>query len=289
MSADDEARARHLDNLNAVYRHLVEQEPVARPVAVATPTRAQPSRTGMWGLLVTVGLFAATKLKAVGALAGVAKFQTLGSMLLSVAAYATQWGFPFAVGFVLLIFVHELGHAIVLRWRGIAAGAPVFIPFVGAVIAMRGRPRNAYEEAEVGIGGPVLGTVGAWAVLVAALFTGSPFLGALAHVGLLINLFNLIPVSPLDGGRIAGVFSRPVWFLGYALGVTTFLVTRSPMLFLVLLVGLWTLVERLRHPVPGYDAVSSRKRWTMAGAYLGLIAAIGWTLAVASDVAAGTG
>src|SRR5262249_28585987 len=144
-----------------------------------------------------------------------------------IGVYATQWGWPFAVGFVLLIFVHELGHALVLRREGIRAGAPVFIPFVGAFITMQGMPRDAYVEAKVAIGGPVLGSIGAWAVLAVALASGQPFVAALGQAGILINLFNLVPVSPLDGGRIAGAFSRPFWLAGYAIGAFILLLTRS--------------------------------------------------------------
>ena len=116
-------------------------------------------------------------------------------------------GAPFAIGFVLLIFVHELGHALVLRRQGIPAGAPVFIPFLGAVIAMKGMPRNAWVEALVGIGGPALGTAGAVVCLAMGWLTGAPIWLALASTGFLLNLFNLLPISPLDGGRI-GIASQ---------------------------------------------------------------------------------
>src|SRR5207245_11385732 len=122
--------------------------------------------------------------------------------------YATIWGLPFAVGFVLLIFVHELGHALVMRQQGIPAGAPVFIPFVGAVIAMRGLPRDAYVAAVVAIGGPLLGSLGAAACLGGAVTTGARFWYALASTGFLINLFNLIPLYPLDGRLISAASSR---------------------------------------------------------------------------------
>jgi Zn-dependent protease len=220
----------------------------------------------------------AGKLKFLGFLGAALKFKTLGTMALSVAAYATQWGFPFALGFVLLIFVHELGHAIVLWKEKIPAGAPVFIPFVGAFIAMRGLPRNAYVEAKVAFGGPLLGSLGAWAVLAAGLAARVPLLAALGHTGILLNLFNLVPVSPLDGGRIAGAFTKSFWVAGYAVGVVALLLTRSPILFLVLLVGLWTLYQRWHHPVPGYDAISPGKRLVVAMGYLGLIVLLVATL-----------
>ena len=85
-----------------------------------------------------------------GLLAGLLKWKTLLTMLLSIGAYAVEWGWLFALGFVLLIFVHEMGHAVALRWEGIPAGPPIFIPFIGAFVAMQGRPRDAAVEASLG-------------------------------------------------------------------------------------------------------------------------------------------
>jgi Zn-dependent protease len=201
-------------------------------------------------------------------------------MILSIALYAIEWGVPFAVGFVLLIFVHECGHAIVLRREGIPSGAPVFIPFLGAVIAMRGLPRDAYVEAKVGLGGPVLGSLAAWAVLWAGHAAGSPMLVSIGHAGVLINLFNLVPVAPLDGGRIAGAFSRSVWLWGYAAGVLALLLTRSPLLLVVLAAGLFTLWRRWNHPVPGYHDIPPRSRLAVGVAYAALVAALALTLPV---------
>src|SRR5258708_38483 len=136
---------------------------------------------------------------------------------------------------------------------------------------MRGRPRDAFVEAKVGYGGPLLGSLGAWAVLAAGLALGRPQLVALGHVGIFLNLFNLIPISPLDGGRIAGAFSREFWIAGYALGLVALVVTRSPILLIVCVVGLITLIQRWRNPVPGYDALTRGQRLTVGVAYAGLL------------------
>jgi Zn-dependent protease len=279
LTPEEQAR-RRLENLRAV----MSGPPAAPPAgpAAQAPAGAAPhshrARNGVLGTLAAGALFLLGKLKFLGLLAGVLKLKTLATMLLSIAMYAAGWGWPFAVGFVLLIFVHELGHAIVLKREGIPAGAPVFIPFLGAFIAMKGRPRDAYVEAKVAIGGPVLGSLGAWAVLAAGLALERPFLVTLGHTGILLNLFNLIPVSPLDGGRIAGVFTRGFWLAGYALGVLALLATRSPILLLVLLVGLFTLWQRWRHPVPGYDQVPRGKRLAMGLAFAVLVLALVLTL-----------
>ena len=171
------------------------------------------------------------------ALKSIKYFGTAASMVVSIAAYALLFGWPFAVGFVLLIFVHELGHAVQLRREGVAAGAPVFIPFVGAVIAMREMPRNAAMEARVGIAGPILGSVGAGVVHAAALATGSDMLLALAFTGYFLNLFNLVPVSPLDGGRIAAALSPKLWAAGIAIMLLLFLARPNPVLLLIIIVG----------------------------------------------------
>jgi Zn-dependent protease len=285
--ADEEAR-RRLENLRAVLAGPAAPAPAARGPLPSVPDPAaggqdaggtsHGKRNGLLGGLGAVGVMLLGKLKVLGVLAGVLKLKTLASMVLSIALYATEWGVPFAAGFVLLIFVHECGHALALRREGIPAGAPVFIPFLGAFIAMRGMPRNAYVEAKVGIAGPVLGSLAAWAVLAAGLAFQVPMLTSLGHAGILINLFNLIPVSPLDGGRVAAAFSRGAWVVGYLVGAAALVATRSPLLLIVLLAGLFTLVQRWRHPVPGYHDIPPGSRYAMGAAYAALVLALALTL-----------
>jgi Zn-dependent protease len=265
---------RRLRNLQAVARHhaagrVGKGSGEAAAGQPASPWKRRLIALGPLGILLVVVL---GKLKFVVPLLKFAKLGTLLSMLVAVWAYALLWGLPFAVGFVLLIFVHEMGHALVMRQQGIHAGAPVFIPFVGAVIAMKSLPRDAYVEALVGIGGPVLGSIGALVCLGVGWATGSLFWYALASTGFLINLFNLIPISPLDGGRIVGVISRWLWVVGYAVGIAVFFVTYSPILFLILLLGLFSLGRTIRGPREGYFRVASNRRLAMGAAYFGLIA-----------------
>jgi len=127
-------------------------------------------------------------------------------------------------------------------------------------------------ESVVGIGGPALGTLGALVCLGIGVASGSLFWYALASTGFLINLFNMIPVSPLDGGRIVGVISRWFWVVGYAVGIAVFLRTHSPILFLILLLGLWSLVRSLRSGGGKYYAVPASRRVAMGAAYFGLLA-----------------
>jgi len=132
---------------------------------------------------------------------------TAGSMLVSLIVYAFVFGWRYAAGFIALLFVHEMGHYIAARQRGLDVGAPTFIPFVGAWIELKQMPHDAETEAYVGLGGPLLGSVGALACYWAARSYDAPWLLAVAYAGFFINLFNLIPLSPFDGGRITAVLS----------------------------------------------------------------------------------
>lgn len=267
---------RRLRNLQAVARHRASGGGSAQKQAnkheaneALSPWKKRLAALGPVGVAI---LFILGKLKFLIPLLKVSKLGTMLSMLLAVWAYTLFWGLPFAVGFVLLIFVHEMGHALMMRAQGVKAGAPVFIPFVGAVIAMKSLPRNAWVEALIGIGGPVLGGIGALVCLLVGWSTGSLFWYALASTGFLINLFNMIPISPLDGGRIVGVISRWIWVAGYAIGIALFLVTYSPILFLILLLGLMGLTRAIRGRKEDYYEVSADKRLLMGIAYFGTLA-----------------
>src|SRR5207247_8044839 len=156
---------------------------------------------------VALGALGALLLKFKALLLSILKFlpillKTGGSMFLTIGLYVMAWGWWFALGFVLLIFVHECGHLLAAKRVGLKVGAPVFIPFMGAFIALKEAPRNAWIEAQVGIGGPLLGTAGAAMCDGLYLVSGYALFRALAYTGFLLNLFNLAPIGVLDGGRI---------------------------------------------------------------------------------------
>jgi len=156
-----------------------------------------------------------------------------GSMLISVFAYAFVFGWWYAVGFVALIFAHEMGHFLAARKRGLNVGLPTFIPFVGAWIELKEQPMNAETEAFVGIAGPMLGSAAAFVCHILARDSGSGLLMALAYAGFVLNLFNLIPLTPLDGGRIVSVISPRIWFLGVPMLAGLFLWKPSPLLIII--------------------------------------------------------
>jgi len=136
------------------------------------------------------------------------------SMLLSIVVYHFNFTWVGAIGFVLLILVHEIGHVVANLYYGIRASPPIFIPYLGAVINLRQNPPNAKVEAIIGIAGPVAGTIGSLAALALYLATGSQMALDLAWFGATMNLFNLLPVPPLDGGRVTAAISPWVWVIG---------------------------------------------------------------------------
>ena len=266
---DDQQRFQ--DNLREVAAHLQAGGGPQPPAGVPGPQPEGSHRFARLGGMGVVLAFALGKFKFVLMGLKLMKFSSILTMLVSIWAYSTIWGWPFAAGFVLLIVVHELGHGLVMRMMGIPAGAPVFIPFVGAVIAMKGRPRNAYVEAMVAFGGPVLGSVAAVVCLALAWGLHSDFWMSLAFSGFMINLFNLLPISPLDGGRIVGAFSRKMWGVGFLIGIPAFLATRSPLLLIILIVGILGLLGR-RHEPAGYFDIPPAVKRKIAVAYFVLAA-----------------
>jgi len=207
---------------------------------------------------------------------------TGASMLVSIAAYTWIWGLPFAIGFVLLIFVHELGHVVELRRQGVPASAPLFIPFLGAMIGMKELPDDAWKEARVALAGPILGSVGAAACWIAGEATGSELLVALAFTGFFLNLFNLIPIVPLDGGRAAGALHPALWLLGLLMMVGLVVVRPNPLLVIIVVIGgldLWSR-WRQRGEMADYYRLTVGQRATVAVVYLGLVAALGVAMSV---------
>jgi Zn-dependent protease len=258
------------------------------PAYAPRPTERKPFWRRGLGLLVAAGLVLVkfgAKLKALLLLLPKLKlFTTSASMLVSVGAYALIWGWKFGLGFVLLLLVHELGHVIQLRREGIPASAPMFIPFLGALVAMKELPKDAAAEARVGLAGPVLGSLGALVPLGLWELTGDEFWAALAFTGFLLNLFNLLPVLPLDGGRAMAALSPWMWLVGYALLIAATIVFPNPIMLLILLLGgfeTWRRWKARGTPeARAFHRVSPGTRFAVAGVYLGLAAA----LAVGMDV-----
>lgn len=213
------------------------------------------------------------------------KLASLGSMFLTIGTYSMFFGLPYAAGMVGLITVHEIGHALVMHQRGIPFSPMVFMPFMGAVIAMKNRPRDAWEDALVAFGGPVLGSVGAGAVAVGAHMTDSQLLFALADFGFMVNMFNLMPLGSMDGGRIAGALSPWAGVAGLGMGGTLVLSGQimNPIFYLILLAGGWETFQRFYNPgsiPPNYYKITTAQRMAIGCGYAGLVGG----LALAMDV-----
>lgn len=252
------------------------------PPVPPAPQPQQPSRARR--ALGPLAVLGAVLAKFKGALLLLPKLKILttsGSMLVSVAAYSLIWGWSFAAGFVLLILVHEMGHVVQLRREGVKASAPMFIPFVGAAVAMKEMPRDALAEARVGLAGPVLGSLGAALLVPVWLATGNDFWAALAFTGLFLNLINLMPVLPLDGGRAMAAMAPSMWFVGFGAMVALTIWKPNPILILILLVGGMETWRRWRARRSGRDAdatyyrVAPRHRLAVGAVYVGLIVVLG--------------
>jgi Zn-dependent protease len=211
-------------------------------------------------------------------------FATSGTMLVSTAAYAWIWGWRFAVGFVLLLLVHELGHVLELRRQGIPASAPLFIPFMGAVVGMKQMPHDAWREARVALAGPIVGSLGAAAVWAAGEALDSQLLVALAFTGFFLNLFNLLPIVPLDGGRAVSALHPAFWALGLAGLVILAVLAPNPILIVILVLGgleLWNRARQWRDPAArAYYAVTTRHRVIVGVTYIGLAALLALAMSV---------
>jgi len=253
-------------------------EPPAPP-----PPAPEPSRAKRWfGPALVIGLailkFGA-KLKVLLLLLPKLKvLTTSASMLVSVAAYALIWGWSFAAGFVALLFVHEMGHVIQMKREGVKVSGMLFIPFLGAAVGARSMGGNALAEARIGLAGPVLGTLACLALIPFASAQDSDFLRALAFTGFFLNLFNLAPVVPLDGGRAMAAMAPWMWFAGFAAMLGFFVLFPNPILVLILLLGgmeTWRRWKTRKEGAEGnaaYYRVRPVHRLVVATAYIALIA-----------------
>ena len=209
-----------------------------------------------------------------------------GTMLLMIWVYMQLWGWQFALGFVLLLLVHETGHLIVAKKFGLKVSAPVFIPFMGAFIALKEAPRNAWMEACVGIGGPLLGSLGALICNALGEFFAVPLFIALAWFGYFLNLFNLTPVGMLDGGRIVTALSRWLWLPGFALLIWFGWKYPNFIIWLIVLLSLprvYSLFRKRTEEEQRYFEVTTSQRWIMSVLYFGLISVLLFGMHVAQQ------
>jgi Zn-dependent protease len=256
-----------------------DEHPGGLPQTRRPASRNRPRQRLGAALAALVALLA--KFKAVLLLLPKLKLlSTAGTMLVSIAAYSFVFGWQFAVGFVALLLVHEMGHVIALRREGIKASAPMFIPFLGAVISARSLGDNATAEARVGLAGPILGSIGAAACILVWHATGNDLWRALAFTGFFLNLFNLLPVVPLDGGRAMAAMAPWMWFVGLAAMVPLAFIFPNPIILLILIFAGYETIKRWRlrrtatPEQQAYYRVRPIHRALIAAVYIGLIAVL---------------
>jgi Zn-dependent protease len=236
------------------------------PVAAAEPAKpATPSNPikRAWAAIVTGALVILSKAKLL--LLGLTKLSTLSSMLLFLGVYWSLWGWRFALGFVVSIYIHEMGHVAALARYGIAASPPMFIPGLGALVRLKQSPADVHQDARVGLAGPIWGLAAALAAYAIGLATGAPIWMAIAKTAGFLNLFNLIPIWQLDGGRGFRALSRLDRWIAVAAILLAWAVTSQG--FLLLLAG--GAVFR----AIGKDAPADHD-WPALATYIALIAAL---------------
>jgi Zn-dependent protease len=200
-----------------------------------------------------------------------------GTMLLSLAIYTTIWGWRYAAGLIALLFAHEMGHYVAARQRGLNVGAPMFIPFVGAWIELKQQPVNVETEAYVAIAGPLVGTVAAVAVYFWGRSLDNNLLLAIAYAGLFLNLFNLVPLSPLDGGRITAIITPRVWLIGAPMLLAMLYYRPSPILVLIAIISFPQIIRAWKYDPKApenlaYYGVPLQTKLEYGGMYLALTA-----------------
>ena len=244
------------------------------------PVRARQQRGGIVGWLTAFGLFVLGYAKyAFLAIKAVPALVTISTLFVSFGAYALLRGPAFAAALVGMILIHELGHVVEIQRQGLKATAPVFIPFLGAAIFQRAHPQDALRQAQIGIAGPIAGTLGATAAWILFGYTGWSELALAATLGFFLNLFNLIPVGMLDGGWILAPVSKWFQVVGFVLMAGfVFLFGFSPILLIIVLFSLPTIIARFRQSDSAYFQVPAAGRWAMGAAWLLLVLYLGFAL-----------
>ncbi len=212
------------------------------------------------------------------------KFGTAGiSALVSIGIYSLVFGWPFAIGLVAMLFIHEMGHALVMKLKGIPVGSMIFIPMLGAAVTMNQMPKNAKDEAEVGIAGPIAGALAASFCFYVAQSHPHSVWAPLAYFGFFMNLFNLIPIVPFDGGRVLAAIDRRIWIVGFLglLGYQIWLWMNGnfyPWLLIFVVMAAFQLFSRGRTPdspeAQAYYEVPLMTRITLGALYFGLAAVL---------------
>ena len=207
-----------------------------------------------------------------------------GSMLVTVFAYAMKFPLGIVVGFVIVTLIHEIGHALAIRAKGLRAGFMVFIPFIGGAVTIKDQVRTAYDDAQIGLAGPVAGTLASLIALQIYKWTDQPVYLLIAFAGFVLNLINLLPIGSLDGGRISGAVTKWMWVIGGA--ILTYKTVKQPnaLLILILVLSVFQVYASiLREKEDKFYEVTGAQRAAIAVAYFSLVIFLGHQTFVTLD------
>jgi Zn-dependent protease len=207
-----------------------------------------------------------------------------GSIAVTIAAYATQFRLGLVVGFVVITLIHEIGHAVAIRAKGLRAGYMVFIPFIGGAVTLKDQPRSAYDDAQIGLAGPIAGTAASLISLQIFKWTGNPLYLLIALTGFILNLINLLPIGLLDGGRISAAVTKWMWVFGGAILTYKVFKQPNPLLILILVLAVFQVYASiLREKEGSFYEVTGAQRAAIAVAYFSLVIFLGHQTFVAMD------
>ena len=200
-----------------------------------------------------------------------------GSFVVTIAAYARQWPLAVVVGFVVITLIHEIGHAVAIRAKGLRAGYMVFIPFIGGAVTLKDQPRTAYDDALIGLAGPVAGTLASLVCLQIYKWTADPLWLLIAFLGFFLNLLNLLPIGMLDGGRISAAVTKWMWVLGGGAVVYKVIDQPNPLIILIAILAafqVYASIVRERTDKRFYE-VTPAQRAGIAVLYFALVLFLG--------------
>lgn len=196
-----------------------------------------------------------------------------GSFVVTIAAYTTQYPFAVVFGFVGITLIHEIGHAVVIRAKGLRTGFMVFIPFIGGAVTLKDQPRSVFDDALIGLAGPFAGTITSLMILQAYKWTSDPLYLLIAFLGFVLNLFNLVPIGMLDGGRISAAISKWMWLIGGGVVVWKVIDQPNPLIILIAVLAafqVYASIEREKSD-PRFYEITGAQRAAIAILYFALV------------------
>ncbi len=200
-----------------------------------------------------------------------------GSFVVTIAAYATQAPLAVALGFVVITLIHEVGHAIAIRAKGLRAGFMVFIPFIGGAVTLKDQPHSVYDDALIGLAGPVAGTAASLICLQVYKWTADPLWLLIAFLGFALNLFNMVPIGMLDGGRISAAISKWMWVFGGGVIIYQVIQRPNPLVIVIAVLAAFQVYASLDREKtdPHYFEITGAQRAAIAALYFALVIFLG--------------